>query len=144
MSKVRIRHWFFRFKITCFGRNRSAAAEALKKCISPVTRSVNESAFAHVKERWATQSPASPWHHGKEHLQVRKRLGPGWPPHPLGVSSKEHGGPSRGPFSPPGLNNSLLLPLVVWNSLLLFSQPVFNFLLWPALTVTSTQSDARG
>lgn len=35
-------------------------------------------------------------------------------------------------------------PLPFWNSLLLFYQPVFNLLLWPALTVTSTQSKRRG
>lgn len=35
-------------------------------------------------------------------------------------------------------------PLPFWNSLLLFYQPVFNLLLWPALTVTSTQSERRG
>ena len=34
-------------------------------------------------------------------------------------------------------------PAQLLHSLLLFSQPVFNLLSWPALTVTSTQSEAR-
>jgi hypothetical protein len=79
-----------------------------------------------------------------QYVQVTERPALKWPLNSLGVFWKEYGVLRWRPFSPPGLNNLLPAPLHFGISLLLFSQPVFNLLLWLALTVTSTQSEGRG
>lgn len=155
--KVRITtHCFFRFKIIpCFRRNKPTAAdrcEALKDAFCP-WHVLIMNVYSCPSKGNAERAVLLPGHHDKEHLQVREARPRMVTPKSAWCFLKRVWSPELGTFfltwakrlavpTPTSPHSHCSFHSGI--SLLLFSQPVFNLLLWPALTVTSTHSEARG